>query len=800
MIKNYLTIAWRSLIKSRSIAVINILGLVVGISSSLFIGLFILDELQFDQHFTFKDRIYRLTSTFVNQGRVLHSAQTTANIGPALVRQFPEIQKATRMFVDEGFIFSNETALKEKILFTDSSFTQLFDLTLLLGNKNNCLTDPSSVIISERIAIKLFGENWIQKKVLGEPIQIDGRIPLSITGVFRDLPRHTHFQSNLISSVPLGFERWLSDQSEVYTYVLLKENSYPDNLSRKLKSISIFLNKTKEIGLTRLDMQAITDIHLFSSLENDDAILGNIKSIYALVLVAVFVLIIVLANFANLFTTSSLNRLKEVGVRKTIGALSIQVRNQFLLETFLITTVSLGISLLMVITFLPTFNELTGSNLSLKGLMSWKIVLFVTLLTVAISFLAGFYPSIYLSGRKAIDALKAMRNKGTSTTEWRKGLIIVQFSVSCILIVLSIVAYKQVALINNTRLGFDKENTIALANPYMLGSIQNFIGFKNKLLRVPGVEHVSITGYTPFQTRWGGLKITFPDRNANSLYAQQARWLMVDESFIETMGLTLITGRNFQENHENDSDAVIINETAARQFKLTADGRSPIGFELSRESERQAGNENYKVIGVVKDFNFGSLHEPIKPVVIKAGYHRAEMALRLSSKYSNTETINKIESVWKKHLPKIPFEYYFIKDRFDQLHKSDTTASTLFSILCFVTVILSALGLFSIVTYTISNRTKEIGIRKLLGASRRSIVFLLANQFIKLVIVSCALALPIAWIFSNKWLEDFAYRTEVSWWIYAITGFILLLVTILTLGYQTLKAASTNPVDNLRYE
>jgi putative ABC transport system permease protein len=368
------------------------------------------------------------------------------------------------------------------------------------------------------------------------------------------------------------------------------------------------------------------------------------------------------------------------------------------------------------------------------------------------------------------------------------------------MIALSIVGYRQVTLINSRSLGFDKENTMTLANPYMLGSTENIIGLKNELLAVPGVQHISITGYTPSQNRWGTLKVTFPDRNLNSIYAQPASWLMVDEGFIETMGLTLLAGRNFLENHENDKGSVIINEKAADQFKLTAKGKNPIGAELSLENESNNSYENYTVVGVVKDFNFGSLHEVIKPIIMKVGYHRFEMALRLSPSYSKTETIALIESVWKNNLPKIPFEYYFIKDRFDRLHKSDVTASNLFSILCLVTVILSALGLFSIVTYTVNNRTKEIGIRKLLGASRGSIVLLLASQFIKLVIISFALALPIASTLSNKWLDDFGYKTEVSWWIYTTTGFILLLVTILTLAYQSLKAASTNPIDNLKYE
>ena len=340
MIKNYLTIAWRSLLKNRYVTLINISGLIIGISGALFVGIFILDELKYDRHFKFSDRMYRLTSTFTNQGTVLHSAQTTANIAP-LMKQFPEVESTARILPgDEGFIFLNEVALKEKIFYTDSSFAKLFDLTLLSGNKNKCLASPSSVLISRQMAIKLFGEDWIQKKVIGERLSIDGWLPLTITGVFRDLPDHTHFRSNLFASVPTGYEKWLSDESEVYTYILLKSNTNPKDLSEKLKSTPSFLGKANQNGLLQLGMQPLTDIHLFSSFENDNATLGNIKNIIALALVAVFLLLIALANFANLFAASSFNRLKEVGVRKAIGALSSQLRNQFLLETFLITTIA----------------------------------------------------------------------------------------------------------------------------------------------------------------------------------------------------------------------------------------------------------------------------------------------------------------------------------------------------------------------------------------------------------------------------------------------------------------------------
>lgn len=799
MIKNYLKIGCRYLLRNGIISLINITSLVVGVAGSLLIGLFVLDELEYDQHFAFKDRIYRLTSTYENNGTVYHSAKTPGNIALNFLHQFPEIENATRILpADDGFLFSNETAFKEKIIYTDSAFTNIFDLTLLLGDKKRCLTNPSSIIINEAIAIKLFGEGWRQAEIIGETLAVDGKIPFQITGVFSNLPDHMHFTSSLFASVPSGFEDWMNDK--LYTYVLLHENSNTNDLAGKLEAENSLFNTNGVDYLAKINLQPVTSIHLFSSFGDENALVGNIKNIYSLILVAFFVMATTISNFASLYTASSLNRLKEIGVRKTIGAIGIQIRNQFFTETFLITIIASGLAIILVICLLPLFNEVTGKQLFLKSLLNEKALYFITALILTTSLLAGFYPSIYLSTTRTIEALKGIKKGMTNNINWRMGLIVLQFFISAIMIVLSVVAYKQIRLINNKHLGFDKENSMTLANPYMLGSTDKIIGLKNELLTIPGVENVSITGYTPAQNRWGNLMITFPDRDEKSPYAQPANWLTVDESFVKTMGMNLVAGRNFSEDQELDKEVVIINEKAVRQFKLDTNGKSAIGAELSFNDVRDNRYQHYTVVGVVADFNFGSLHDPIKPIVMKPGYHRFEMAVRLSSTYEKAEIIGQIESVWKKHLPVIPFEYYFIKDRYEKLHKSDVAASNVFSFFCLLTIILSALGLFSIVTYTIVNRTKEIGIRKLLGASERSIVLLLANQFAKLVIASYILSLPIAWILSNKWLADFAFKTEISWWVYISTGLILILVTAATVGYQTVKAALGNPVDNLRYE
>lgn len=801
MIYNYLKVALRSLLKNRLISLVNILGLVTGLTGSIFIGLYLIDELQYDRHYILKDRMFRLTTSFDRDGTKYHSAATSGNIGSVLAQKFPEVESIARLLAkDEVFLFSEKKAFKEEIIYTDAGFSRVFSPVILLGSKEQCLANPSSIIISKGIARKMFGENWRKNIILGKALLIDGRIPLAITGVFDDFPKQSHFTSQLFATVPTEHKEWMNDKSKVYTYILLKPNANVENLANKLNFNSGKIEQSTSSENRRINLQPIASIHFSPVLSDENALKGNIENIYALLLVCVSLILITVTNFVNLYTAGSFNRLREVGVRKALGALRIQLRFQFLLETFLITMVSLVISLILVAVGLSEFNELTSKNLSFNDIIRGNTLLFFGGLVFSIPLLAGFYPSFYLSGLHTIEALKGKKGQHDSVLGWRKGLIILQFSISAIMITLSIVAYRQVGLINDLSLGFNKENTVALSNPYMLGSLEKIAGFKNELLALPGIEQVSVTGYTPSQKRWVKTNITFPGRNENNRLARATNWLTVDEGFIETMGLSLLQGRNFSKIHENEKESIIINETAADQFNLYTKGTEPIGSELSYRDERDSVYSNYKVIGVVKDFNFGSLHEKIEPMVMKVGYHRFEMVIRLSPDLPKLQTLNQVNALWRKNLPEIPFQYSFIKDRFYLLHKTDMIASKIFAVFCVITIALSGFGLFSIVAFSIVDRTKEIGIRKVLGASEFNVTFLLIRDFQKLVLISFLISLPVASFFSQKWINNFAYKIEVDWWIYASTGVVLLCTTVITLGIQSIKAASANPVKNLRHD
>ena len=797
MLGHYFKIALRALLNRKFSTTMSVLCLSAGMAGSLLIGLYIFDELQFDQYHTRKDSIFRVTSRYDHGGSEYRSAQTEGNIAYVLTDRFPGVERATRLSPkDEVFLFLDKNAFKEGIVYTDSYFTEVFTVDFLLGDKSSCLDNPASIIIGATTARKLFGANWNQKSIIGETLFLDGHIPLTITGVFEDFSTHSHISSQLFASVPSEHEEWLNDKSKVYTYILLGKLASVELLERKLLSNRGLFGDLN----TYLHLQPITRIHLFSDFGDENANVGSIKNIYSLAFVSFLLLVMTLANFVNLYTAGSFGRMKEMGVRKVIGAVNGQLRTQFLLETAIITFLSAIIACSFILIFLPDFSRITSKKFSPESLLDLNIALLLGVFLLVIPLLASAFSSIYISAMGATEALRGNSKGRVSVFGWRKGLVVLQFSISAVMITLCAVSYSQIDFVRHKNVGFDKKNIVTLANPYMLGSIEKIVGFKNKLLTIPGVSDASITGYTPSQSRWGIPKLTFSARDESLGPAVPANWLTVDEGFIRTMGIELITGRNFASIQENDARSIIINETAARQFIDNLREKDPMALELAIKDPKDSVYAGYKVIGIVKDFNFGSLHEAIKPVIMKVGLHRFEIALRLSPSVDKQEVLSQVMAIWQQNLPKVPFEYHSLEDRYDQLHQSDSAASKIFSVFCILTIIISAFGLFSIVTYSIMGRTKEVGIRKVLGASELGIALLLSREFGITLLMSYILALPVAAMISNKWINDFAYKIEISVWFYGITALILFFITCLTLGFQSIKAALANPIDNLRHD
>jgi putative ABC transport system permease protein len=795
MIKNYFKVALRTLLKNRLTTSLNILGLVVGLGSALTIELFVMDEFSYDRHFNNFEQICRVVSTSHLNGTISRSALSEGNLSRMLVDNFPAVKHATRLLKgDEAFLFSNENAVKESIVYTDSAFLNVFDFELVVGNAKECLAHPSSLLLSEATAEKIFGMDWRQREIQGKTLLLDGKMAMIVTGVFKNLPPQTHFRMTLLATPPWGHENWLGSDSRVYTYVLL--NALSDRQSL-MNGINENLPPTHLESGVRYELQPLDAIHFSSDISDENALKRDFNGMVILVLVATVLLLVTTTNFASLLMARTIARSKEVGVRKAIGAVSGQIRGQFFTETLLVTFTSAVLSLAVVSMSLPAFNDLTEKTITLADLFHWSSLILLLILVVVISTAASLLPLFQLSKLRAYEALKGLA-KTHALSRWRKGLVALQFVISGVAVVVSLAAINQLKYIDGMEVGFNKKNTIAIANPYLLGSTDEIKAFRDRLLTIDGIEAVSISGYTPSQTRWGTTFNTTAG-DGRDVVDESVTWLTVDEGFLNTMGVTLLQGRTFSATQTDESGSVIINEEAVHNFGLNKHGKSPIGAQLQLKGD-DGLPKRFTVIGVVRDFNFSSLHDRIKPTAMKYGYHRFEIAVRYASTASPSTIVSDMERVWKESIPLVPFEYNHIKNRFDALHKSDLVVSKIFGISCLFTIVLSALGLFSISSYTIASRTKEIGIRRVLGASSVNIATTVSAEFIRLIFMSLILSLPLSFILSNQWLSNFAYHIDVTWHVYACMAGGLSLVASVPLVYHSVRASAINPVKHMRSE
>jgi putative ABC transport system permease protein len=776
---------------------INILGLIVAFVGSILMITYVVDEWKFDGHHAYKERLYRVVSRYDKDGYDHASALTPAPLAEILQNEFGEVQATTRLMIpDDAFLLSNNDWFKEKIIFTDSAFLNVFDLTLLQGNRLTCLSNHSSILISQSLSVKLFGQDWQLKSIIGSVVKIDGTTSMTVTGVFADMPSHSHFHSSAFATTPAGQNSWMDVRDRVFTYVLIREHSDSDILQNKIEAFISRLDEHHPVAGARYEFQNITDIRLYSDVDEDLASGGKIQEIYTLILITVFLIFSSGINFVNLYTAQTLSRQKEIGVRKVLGALGTQLRLQFMVETSCIVSLSVGFAFLTAYALLPSLNDLAGKTFHATDIFSIPVVLTHLVLAVTTIFIVASYPAIYLSSRKPMEALKEMVSV-QGRYGLRKGLIVFQFTLSSIIIILTWIALRQMNFVHHKSLGYDKDRIVIVQNTYMLGNIERIKAFRDALIDMPVVEHVSISGYTPAQDRWEKFRITFAQGGEQS--GIPANWMLVDEGFLHTLGIQLLEGRNFSENHSADERSIIINEKAVSALNLRADDQSPLGKALYfKDGDGPA--QPFQIIGVVKDFNFSSLHNDVTAVVLRAGYHRFEMAVRFHERASQGEALIEVVDVWKKFAPNIPFEYDFLEERFNLIHKSDSVAASLFLNLSSMTIIISLLGLFCMTTDAFFRRTKEVGIRKVLGATDRNIMWMLLVGFFKLILMACMISVPLGWLLAKAWLNTFAFRVEITWWTFAGTTIGVMILAFLTMSYQVFRASRMNTVKNLQHE
>ncbi len=812
MLTNYLRVAFRSLTRSKFFSLINILGLAIGICSFLLIVFFVQDELSYDKHLPHADRMYRIDMTGRFGGNEFNIAVISAAQGPQMKEDFPEIEDYVRFRTRGYFLvtYGDNTFKEEDVAYVDANAFDFFGIKMLGGDPAKALQEPNSLVISEALAKKMFGE----EDAIGKVVKVSGTDDFKITGVMQAMPHNTHFQFDIFASMA-GLDEaknaiWLSQNFQ--TYIRLVEGAAPEALEAKFPDMVVkyigpelerFMGATMDefsqagnnIGYF---LTPVTDIHLHSRVDAQLGANGDIKYVYIFTAVAVFILIIACVNFMNLSTARSANRAKEVGIRKVMGAYRRNLINQFLLESLMITAISFAIALGLTAIALPYFNQLTGKEFSLEVLTSPTLAFVLVGIMLFVGLLAGSYPAFFLSAFQPASVLKGKLQTGMKSGALRSTLVIFQFAISIFLVVGTLTVFDQLKYIQTKKLGYDREQLIVLQNTFVLG--KSIESFKNEVLTNNSFKSGTISGFLPIRSNNSNSAV-FPGKNPKSNSTTSCAFFYVDHDYIPTLGMELVAGRNFSREFGADSTGMIINEATARQFGIADD---PIGKELGTYEGGSADDPDlnifvYKVIGVVKDFHFESLKTDIRPAVMFLGESTGRITFRLNTT-DYPAAIGYLQEKWDEFAPGQPFEYAFYDEEFNAEYKAEQKVGEIFGIFAGLAIFIACLGLFGLAAFTAEQRTKEVGIRKVLGASTSSIIMLLSKEFMKLVLIAFGIAVPVAWYAMNTWLQDFAYRTSLGVSVFVIAGGLSFVIAWLTMSFHSYKAAVLNPARSLRTE
>lgn len=805
MFKNYIKIAWRNLIRNRVFSTINIVGLAIGLASCMLISLYVLDELSFDRFNEKSGQIVRVVFKGTMQGGKINEAHVMPPTAQALKSDYPEVLEATRIRqAGQPKIMVGEKSFSgDNVAFADPNIFQVFTLPLVKGDARTALAEPNSLVISQKVAEKFYGT----QDAIGKVLNFKGdSTNFKITGVMKEIPRNSHFHYDIFVSISNQVDAksnsWMT--SEFFTYLLLQKGYDYKKLETKLPqtvakyigpqlttAMGVTLQEFNKSGNTLgLYLQPLTDIHLHSDFQYDLGTNGSIKYVYIFGVVATIMLIIACINFMNLSTATASKRAREVGVRKVMGSERKELIWQFLLESVLLTSLSLLLASLIAYLALPVFNTLSGKELSLESQMIPGLLPKVLLFGLLVGVLAGSYPAFFLSSFKPVAVLKGRVASNNKTINFRSGLVVVQFCISIVLIIGTTVVYQQLRFIQNKKLGYEKDQVL-IVDSWPLGKNQGV--FRDELLRNPNVVNVSVSSYIPAGPSYNNNYMVYPDEKTNQL-VKTLRY-DVDANYIPTMGMTMATGRNFSKDFGNDSSSVILNETAAEMlgFKENALGRT------ITSTGNDGQKSTFRVVGVVKDFHFRSMHERIAPLVMELGKEAGNMIIKVKTE-NVPAALAGIRSAYNVFKPEIPFGYSFLDERFNNTYLTEQKTGQILGFFAGLTIFVASLGLFGLAAFTAQQRTKEIGVRKVLGASVGSIVALLSGEFLRLVIVSLIVASPIAWYLMNSWLQGFEYKITIEWWVFVIAGLLSVGIALLTVSYQSIKAALLDPVKSIKSE
>lgn len=806
MFKNYFKVAFRNLWKNKGYSAINIFGLAIGLATCLLILIYVIDELSFDRFNKKADRIYRVDGDINFGGTHWVLAVAPDALGPALKKDFPQVEQYVRFRNYGGLLVKkeNQNVQEGNVIYVDSTLFDVFTLPIISGDARTALADPSSIVITERMARKYF--NTVD--AVGKTLVVSDTTNYKVSAVIKNIPVQSHFSFDFF--LPLRSEEsrqgnWLSNNFN--TYVVLKPGADPKKLESQF---DIVINKyiapqAQAVFHTTLDefrktgghvfytLMPLTQIHLHSSKTAELGANGSMQYVYIFSAIAAFILLIACVNFMNLATARSSNRAKEVGVRKVLGSGRKNLIRQFLMESMLITFIAMILAIGIAELLLPYFNQVSGKQIEL-GLFSRSWLLpALLLLMLFVGLLAGSYPSFYLSAFQPVTVLKGKLAGGFKRSWLRNSLVVFQFAISIFLIVGTVVIYSQLIFIRNRKLGFDREHVLVIQNCYPLGNQAKT--FRNELLNIPGIESATMTGFLPTADYRNDSPL-FPDAALDQKSAVSMQNWYVDENYIPTLKMEMLSGRNFSSQMKTDSSAIIINEAAAKLLPF-ADPVNKTLYYLTSIQTRET--RTYHVIGVVKNFNFNSLREQVSPMALFYGEEKGKMAVRFKSA-DIPSLISAVEKNWRSLAPNQPFNYSFMDDDFNNIYRTEQRVGKIAVSFSLLAILIACLGLFGLVTYAAEQRTKEIGIRKVLGASVANIINMLSKDFMKLVLIAMLIAFPAGWYFMSKWLQDFAYRISIDWKIFLTAGLAAMLIAILTVSAQAVKAALANPVNNLRTE
>jgi putative ABC transport system permease protein len=797
MLINYFKNAVRILISQRFYSIINIAGLSIGITACILVTLYIEHDLSYDRYHKNAENIYRIEFNYSQEGTTSRSAQTQALLGPTLKNEYPEIKKLSRIYFSDRSLVKagDKNNYEDRISYADSDFFEIFSYQAVAGDITEFLKKPNTIILTESTVEKYFGK----ENPLGKIIEVDNQYNFEITGVIKDVPDNSHFKFDFIApyssleKLPVAnyFPQWGATFGS-YTYMLADKGFDPEAFEKKTENFFPTHTDIKNDSWKVL-VNPLLDIHLNSHSEDEIEENSSPSRIIIISSIAIFILLLACINFVNLSTARSSKRAMEIGMRKTIGASRFQLIKQFLGESVVFSMAALLISIITVKLVLPDFSSLVGTEIGLDYNSDWTTMLIILGGVLVVGILAGLYPALFISSYQPVDVIKGVNstNSGKNKALYlRKGLVILQFSISVILIAGTIIVNLQLRYLRNYSMGFDKEYMIVL--PVHIRVSDNYKTIKNELRNIPGVISVTTGRSAPTSKNNFGTDCK-PNGMSSNIGEFRIEVNSVDYDYMNHFGVKLVAGRYFSEDFPGDfPNSMVINEKMVRSlgFKNALDviGKS---YPLALNGFKP------EVIGVIKDFNSSSLHNEITSQVFMTNPNWFKEFIVKVKSANMPSTINSLKEVWVKFFPKYPFEYSFLDESIDKMYKSEEQYSKVISTFSVVALFIACLGLLGLASFVTEQRKKEIGIRKVQGASIKSIVQLVSNEFLILVIVSNVIAWPIAYFFMKKWLVSFAYRIDISIWTFIYSGVLALLIALLTVGFQAVKAAVANPVKSL---